>query len=429
LVSGLVAVVVVVVVEGQQLTRDLLCLALLFVVQYPLSSIMEQQSVVEPDAQQASAAEVQMAAMQAAHEAALQQQQQAAAAALVQQQQLLSAAQQEILALRAQLATAASNAISSSSSLSSPSSSLAQPSSSGASRGLVRDLKPLKPSTFTGAAGANAEQWLLEMERYFQAADVPSLGRVLFASTFLKESASAWFNSLWTEADREQRVQTCTWAEFKEMFRARFRPLAASRTARSILRNLKQKYRVSSYTDAFLKQVQLIPDMSMADQVDSYINGLQGRIAEEVDREDPSTLVEAMNLAQRAETRQASRRGQPPYGAQSMGGMFQAGPDRRVEPDDRMDLSILEQDQERTAEVLQSECEETEDRHSLRAMQEQRRVTPRRPFASARVPNLTREEFDRLSREGRCFSCRQTGHLARNCQKAKVVASPAKSGN
>src|SRR5690606_31956050 len=118
---------------------------------------------------------------------ALQQQQQAAAVALGQQQQLLSVAQQEIQALRAQLASAAASNSISSSSLSS-SSSLAQPSSSqtGASRGLVGDLKPLKPSTFTGAAGANAEQWLLEMERYFQAADMPSLGRVLFASTFLK---------------------------------------------------------------------------------------------------------------------------------------------------------------------------------------------------------------------------------------------------
>ncbi len=385
---------------------------------------MEQQSVVV-DAQQAPAAiELQMAAMQAAHAAALQQQQQAAQVALAQHQQVLSAAQQEIQALRSQLAAAASHPISSSSSLSS---SLAQPSSSGASRGLMRDLKPLKPSTFTGAAGANAEQWLLEMERYFQAAEMySSSGRVLFASTFLKESASAWFNSLWTEAEREQAVQNCTWSEFKEKFRARFRPLAASRTARSILRNLKQKYRVSSYTDAFLKQVQLIPDMSMADQVDSYINGLQGRIAEEVDRDDPSTLVEAMNLAQRAETRQASRRGQPVYGARSMGGMFRAAPERRADSDDRMDLSALEHDQVRHVDASES----GEDEESIRAMmQEQRRFSTRRPFAGARVPNLSREEFDRLSREGKCFHCRQPGHLARNCPKAKAASTPAKSGN
>jgi excinuclease UvrABC ATPase subunit len=41
----------------------------------------------------------------------------------------------------------------------------------------------------------------------------------------------------------------------------------------------------------------------------------------------------------------------------------------------------------------------------------------RGPSANGRVPNLSRGEFDRLSREGRCFNCKGTGHLARNCTK------------
>lgn len=379
---------------------------------------MEQLPLV--DAQQAAAAEQQLAVAQAAQAAALQQQQ-AAAVALQQQQLQLSAAQQEILALRAQLqAAAAAGASSSLSSLSSSSSS--GPSFYGAGRGPLRDLKPLKPGTFTGAAGANAEQWLLEMERYFQAADLSqSSGRVLFASTFLKESASAWFNSLWTEADRELGIQACSWVEFKERFRARFRPLAASRTARSILRNLKQKYRVSSYSDAFLKQVQLIPDMSMADQVDSYINGLQGRIAEEVDRDDPQTLVEAMNLAQRAEIRQANRRGQPTFGTRGAWS-FRSAPEGR-DTEDRMDLSTLDRGR------LSEDTGAGDEDDMIHAVQMQRRPQSRRPFGGARVPNLSREEFDRLSREGKCFQCRQPGHLARNCPKAHEKAAPAKSGN
>ena len=110
-----------------------------------------------------------------------------------------------------------------------------------------------------------------------------------------------------------------------------------------------------------------------------------------------------------------------------MGGMFRAGPERRADAEDRMDLSALEHDVDRRADA--SESGDEGDMYSVRAVQEQRRYPPRRPFAGARVATLSREEFDRLSREGKCFHCRQTGHLARNCPKAKAPSTPSKSGN
>jgi Retrotransposon gag protein/Zinc knuckle len=39
--------------------------------------------------------------------------------------------------------------------------------------------------------------------------------------------------------------------------------------------------------------------------------------------------------------------------------------------------------------------------------------------SSFRTPGLTRPEFDQLSREGKCFHCKQVGHLARNCPKLR----------
>ena len=41
------------------------------------------------------------------------------------------------------------------------------------------------------------------------------------------------------------------------------------------------------------------------------------------------------------------------------------------------------------------------------------------PYPSFRTPGLTRPEFDQLSREGKCFHCKQVGHLARNCPKLR----------
>jgi hypothetical protein len=33
------------------------------------------------------------------------------------------------------------------------------------------------------------------------------------------------------------------------------------------------------------------------------------------------------------------------------------------------------------------------------------------------VPGVSREEFERCRREGRCLRCKQTGHVAKDCHK------------
>jgi hypothetical protein len=364
-----------------------------------------------------------------------QQQHQAAAAAFAQMQSQMQAAQQEIARLNALLASSSSSSSSSS------------PSPPGTAHHFAGErMKPMKPNTFNGGAGNFAEQWLAEVERYFLAAGVderPGAGRVLFASTFLKESASAWLNSLWPEDEREHGLRNCTWAEFKEKFRARYRPLAAERTARMVLRTLKQRSRVAGYSDAFLKQSQLLPNMDEADKVAAYVDGLLPKIAEEVDRDDPTSLVEAMNLAQRAEIRQASRNmarnssafhRSYNYGGSSHAPAFysrsggSSSGSASTGGGDPMDLSALapEGDGE---EVSHSESDEdqrgNERLHAVQHRGGSRRDRPAPRRGVARVPDLSRDEFDRLSREGKCFQCRQTGHLARNCPRNNGPGKPS----
>jgi len=290
----------------------------------------------------------------------------------------------------------------------------------------------MQPSLFTGGMHGNAEQWLQEMERFFLASNMAGeQSRVLYASTYLKDAASTWFNSLWPEDHRAQHIQQCSWDDFKEKFRARYRPLAPARMARTTLRTLTQRNKVAGYTDAFLKQVQLM------DQVDAYINGLHTDIAEEVDRGDPDTLAKAMDLAQRAEARLTHRRGQKSYGS-STNAYTHRYTERRVVPvhvrnEDRMDLSVLQ------GEDDGSSSDGSSSSTSLHVMQAQRRggarrSSPRRfggrsTHVRTRVPELSREDFDRLSREGKCFCCREGGHLARNCPKRTASSTPTKPKN
>ena len=90
--------------------------------------------------------------------------------------------------------------------------------------------------------------------------------------------------------------------EFKEMVKSRFQPIAAARTARANLRSLRQSGKsIAEYCNAFYKQIQLISDMSEADKIDNFMNGLVPSIANEVDRRDPKSLQEAMTFAQGVE--------------------------------------------------------------------------------------------------------------------------------
>jgi len=310
------------------------------------------------------------------------------------------------------------------------------------------DLKPMQPSSFTGAASSNADQWLMEMERYFAVVLLSEVDarRVPFASTFLKDGASTWYTSVVTELRGAP-----TWAEFKERFLQRFRPLAAARMARAAIRNLKQKFKVASYSAEFQKHLQHISDMSVADQIEFYVAGLQSHLAMEVDRDAPKTLAAAMESAQRIELMLASRRGTAAFGRprdrQYNSYSNHHGGGARG---DDMDLSALLGQDNQQGEHSESGDEQAGPPDTatmlLRLAAMFQRGGGRGGRAGGRgggnagrggrsgrqVQDLSQEEYDRLSREGKCFRCKQTGHLARNCQSdtnKQASASSSSSGN
>jgi len=300
-------------------------------------------------------------------------------------------------------------------------------------------MQPLRPNSFSGATGNNAEQWIIEIERYFAAARCQKdRSSVLLASTYLKDSASVWFNAKYKDLHVPE-----TWLEFREAFLERFRPFAATRTARASLRNLRHQGKVAGYSDAFLGLIQHIPEMHMDDQVDAYINGLQAHIAEKVDREDPQTLDEAINLAQREELRQSGRRGQrvpfysgerrpfvPSNRGRNPSYSWSQSSSSTLDPN-RMDLSHIRHyapSSEQSPSSLpaaatpvqafysQSDLEQAYEQ-GLNAIHQRPSAPYRKQAGDTRVPNLSQAEFDRCSKAGLCFQCGQGGHLARNCTK------------
>lgn len=312
------------------------------------------------------------------------------------------------------------------------------------------DMRLMQPSPFHGTASSNARQWLLEVERYFLATNVATdEKRILYASTFLRDTASMWY---FTISEELSASHAPSWAEFKTRFLSRFQPIAASKVARAQLRLLKQRNRVAGYSHEFLRLTHLIPDMSLADQLESYMVGLHQDLAIEVEKKEPTTLLEAMEFAQRIELMTTGRRqayGRLPGGynfarssssssSTSSYNNYHGGSSASNGSSDRMDLSAIRSADEDSDFMYGDEVPRpsssmdttllsaaVEQVLKLNGMFQRGRSGPggmnqrggRQGGGGFNYSKygLSKDDFERLMKEGKCFKCKGTGHQARFC--------------
>ena len=324
--------------------------------------------------------------------------------------------------------------------------------------GLGHLAKPHKPELFTGERGSNAEQFIGSMNRFLLASgqdptalrhSSPEKNRemVNYIAGFFDKSAGQWWDFLVRNSSEHQPLPA-TWDELQQKIRERFSPIAASKLARTQLDSIRQLSTVSVYCGLFLAQVQLITDMNESEQLHRFVSGLRQNIKMEVMRADPKSLHDAMNVAEKAEkflqqfTFNGNNRGGNQSGRRNYFGPSPSShgfaPSSSSTP---MDLSHvrsnLEDDQFDDSDEYTdaSESDSKEGGRGARASKKQqdspqvlamaggnrtrksngnargaRKSTPPR----FRV-DLSREEIDRLRREGKCFQCQQTGHTVRNC--------------
>ena len=288
------------------------------------------------------------------------------------------------------------------------------------------DIRLMQPSSFHGTASSNANQWLMEVERYFVAVNLEADDkRIVYASTFLKDAASMWYFNVNQELDN-------SWVNFKARFLSRFQPIAAAKVARAQLRLLKQRHRVAGYSQEFMRLIQLIPDMHLADQLESYMIGLHQDLAIEVEKKEPETLLEAMEFAQRIELMTTGRR--QAYGRLPGIHHFSRSSSSSSHDRNAMDLSAIHQVDDAQdffygTEHLPSQADSTivnTVEHVLNGMFQRnggkggfkrggKRGNGPNSSAPSNYNGLGKEEYDKLSKEGKCFNCKNTGHLARNC--------------
>jgi Retrotransposon gag protein/Zinc knuckle len=300
------------------------------------------------------------------------------------------------------------------------------------------DLPKIRqPSTFAGAMGFAVDDWIGEMEQqfaYYGAKFATDVIKIQYAVAFFSGPAMHWW-------DHETDRVGLDWAGFVRRLHGRFRPVQAAMLARQRIGKLSQRngQTVNQYTSLFQTTMTPIVDMGDADQVHHYVNGLIPYVAGKVWERHPTTLKEAIDFAVSVEAmgqygRAAlssanhgrstfSSSGSAPmdtslhnleqqsfdgehYGSEASNGTL-AGNAPAATGSDSLHSAIIAK-----MEMMESRL------NAMFAKQGNNYGNrDRRPPSSAntQVSGLKPGEVEKLRSEGRCFRCKQKGHMKFDC--------------
>ena len=298
------------------------------------------------------------------------------------------------------------------------------------------------PSVFAGAIGTAVDEFMHGIDKqfgYYREMFADEQQKVEYASNYLTMRAAAWYQARKEELAKDGQT-IGSWAQLKSELRERFQPIGSAAIARQSLDVYKQLSSVQSYSEHFYRCMSYITDMGDADQVHQFTRGLKDRIRQEVIREQPVTVNNAVNIAVKAESFLGLTLAHS-FGSQ---GRFQprqqsSASSSRADgsTSTAMDVNSVEfgQDFVESAEPAGTEPSSREralmaqiaDLHAHQKVQSslfamfgnRERSSGNRATSGkssdVRVANVSKEDYARCRAEGRCLRCRQTGHVAREC--------------
>jgi hypothetical protein len=279
--------------------------------------------------------------------------------------------------------------------------------------------KPNKPDTFKGTS-STALNWLYGIEQYFKATKATNdeMYMINYAAAALRESASTWWQSIERVANENNNPIT-TWAQWRKVFLDHYQPMKAAEQAREKLYNLIQSSTVSKYIDLFNNNLLHISDMSDNDKLFQFLRGLHPDIYREVHLQHPTSLVLAQNYALKAELDNISRaswfkRNRNSGGKSNHqgynGGNYQRG--NNVPPANAAGGAT-------PMELGQLSDASTTDSDNVNPPESELN-------AIGQLQKLDEAARAKCMKEGRCFRCRNVGHVSRNCPNNNNKPAPKK---
>jgi hypothetical protein len=164
--------------------------------------------------------------------------------------------------------------------------------------------KPLKPRKYAGRGDLDA--WLFSIKQYCQVAGITDdTNAVAFAGTCLEGPALDWWRIL-NEETPQNVPQNPT--AFTSAIKARFVRTSEEEFAASRLFKFKQRGSLRNYVESFQRVAIKCTFMDPKTKLHLFLNGLKREIHDEVYRQDPRTVEDAMRMAERYDNRDYMRR-------------------------------------------------------------------------------------------------------------------------
>lgn len=302
--------------------------------------------------------------------------------------------------------------------------------------------------SFNGAVGFGVDNWLRSLTKHFvfygTSTFPDDVSRIRLAVMYLEGPAMDWWEH---EPHKEQIVD---WAEFVARLHSRFRPMQAATVARHRIAALKQTGSASAYANVFQKELTPITDMSPADKIFFFRQGLKPALAQKVLEKNPKTLHEAMDIAITADanfrgsamlsgarsfTGNSSYRGASSgEAAMDLSNIASGDTEDEIamptfheeEPESAssaMPAAFLREYQEMKA-AIQKLTAQQRVQQSLSAVVGHHSKGGKKSSSSkgARVPGISNDEFRRCWDNRLCLLCKKPDHIASNCPSARSNA-------
>lgn len=227
-------------------------------------------------------------------------------------------------------------------------------------------LKPPTPSIYSGARDKRAiDDFLWSLECYFRF--FPNLKdehKLVYAAAFVRGAAQTWI----------RHITFASYDDFVKKLEAEFSPVDYRMNLFDRWECITQTTSVEKYSREFF-ELKMTLKLKFPEEylIQKYIKGLKPRIKLAVVGQNPRTLEDATQIAQRVDmlTYQKHPQHSPP-------------------------------------------SQQFHQRNAPR--QQQRPIHDPMDLDNIRLQKLTSGEKERLKKEGCCFRCRQPGHLAKNCK-------------